>query len=570
VGGGVAGVEVSVDDGATWQRAEGRESWRFAWRPSAAGAVVIRSRAVDDSGNLETSHATRAVGVGCAGLCSIWPAGATPAAPHIPDVSVELGVRFRADVDGTVRAVRFWANALATGPHPVHLWRADGTLLASATEAPGAPFTGWHEAVFASPVPIDANTTYVASYHTATGYSYTLNALVAAQYRQPLAALASGGVYTYGPSPSFPASVFQSASYFVDVDFTPSGTAPRRLFHAEPTPAVTNHFDPGAAADPWGVELGVEFRSAVDGVAHAIRFYRADDADPAIVNLWRDIGDAHPVGLQQDLPGGAKGLILESGRAAAGTGTGWVHVPLARPVPVLAGATYVASYHARSRYAYTPGYFATPVADPPLLAVRGLYRYGKTAFPELASSLNYWVDVELTPNAAAEQTMWTEDTIPARPFVADSEVELGVRFESEAAGFVDGIRFYKHPSNVGPHAVTLWSAAGAELATAVTASESGCGWQEARFATPVSIAAHTPYVASYHTTAGYAVQTEYFGSWSPPLFAPAGSNGVYRYGARAFPQQTSAASNYFVDVIFRASATPVEAGPTPLAAAPLP
>jgi len=190
--------------------------------------------------------------------------------------------------------------------------------------------------------------------------------------------------------------------------------------------------------------------------------------------------------------------------------------------------------------------------------------------PEQATATSYGIDVEVVPTGPAEQRMWTEDTVPARPFVADSEVELGVRFRSEAAGFIDGIRFYEHPSNTGPHLVTLWSAAGAQLATATSPAQAICGWQEARFATPVPILAATDYVASYHTNSGYALQQQYFGSWSPPLLAPEGSNGVYQYGARAFPTSTFAASNYFVDVIFRATATPVEAGPTPVSAYPLP
>ena len=37
----------------TWRRAQGRENWSFAWTPPAPGMVTIRSRATDDSGNIE-------------------------------------------------------------------------------------------------------------------------------------------------------------------------------------------------------------------------------------------------------------------------------------------------------------------------------------------------------------------------------------------------------------------------------------------------------------------------------------------------------------------------------------
>jgi len=54
VGGGVVGgVEISVDGGTTWHPAMGRENWSYAAKFTNAGTVNVRSRAVDDSGNLE-------------------------------------------------------------------------------------------------------------------------------------------------------------------------------------------------------------------------------------------------------------------------------------------------------------------------------------------------------------------------------------------------------------------------------------------------------------------------------------------------------------------------------------
>ena len=56
-GGCVAAVEVSVDGGATWHPAEGREAWRYEWNPRAPGTCSVLSRAVDDSANLEPPSA---------------------------------------------------------------------------------------------------------------------------------------------------------------------------------------------------------------------------------------------------------------------------------------------------------------------------------------------------------------------------------------------------------------------------------------------------------------------------------------------------------------------------------
>ena len=52
-GGTVAGVEVTVDGGTTWQRATGRGSWTYSWQTGSPRTVSIFSRASDDSGNLE-------------------------------------------------------------------------------------------------------------------------------------------------------------------------------------------------------------------------------------------------------------------------------------------------------------------------------------------------------------------------------------------------------------------------------------------------------------------------------------------------------------------------------------
>src|SRR5207248_2620483 len=49
----VGGVEVSVDGGATWRPAVGRENWSYVFTAAASGTLNVLSRAADDSGNLE-------------------------------------------------------------------------------------------------------------------------------------------------------------------------------------------------------------------------------------------------------------------------------------------------------------------------------------------------------------------------------------------------------------------------------------------------------------------------------------------------------------------------------------
>jgi hypothetical protein len=239
-GGVVGGVEVSVDGGATWHRATGREKWTYSWATGSARTVTIVSRAVDDSGNLETPTAgiTVTVGTGTVNCpCSIWSPAQTPGVASANDGSaVEVGTRFQSDVNGFVTAIRFYKGTPNVGPHVANLWTGTGTLLAS------VPFgsvsaSGWQEVSLPTPVAITANTTYVVSYHTASGFyagdsGYFATAGID---NGPLHALRDGqdgpnGVYVYGAT-AFPTQTFSSFNYWVDVVFAtsvaPDVTAPQ-------------------------------------------------------------------------------------------------------------------------------------------------------------------------------------------------------------------------------------------------------------------------------------------------------------------------------------------------------
>ena len=70
----------------------------------------------------------------------------------------------------------------------------------------------------------------------------------------------------------------------------------------------------------------------------------------------------------------------------------------------------------------------------------------------------------------------------------------------------------------------LWSATGTLLTSATFTNTSASGWQTVALATPVTIAANTTYVASYHTTGAYVANADYFTSavTSGPLTARSG------------------------------------------------
>jgi hypothetical protein len=235
-GGQVAGVEVSVDGGQSWHPAQGRGSWIYSWTPGAPGSATIKARAVDDSGNLESPGAGVTVNVQprtCP--CSIWNDSFTPSEDGDTN-AVEVGVKFRSDVGGLITGLRFYKTAANTGTHVGHLWTTDGTELAEATFT-GESAAGWQQVDFSNPVPISADTTYIASYHAPDGHYAASDGYFASGGfdSAPLHALGDGvdgpnGVYKYGPSGGLFSGggpdTFESSNYWVDVVFAPADSTP--------------------------------------------------------------------------------------------------------------------------------------------------------------------------------------------------------------------------------------------------------------------------------------------------------------------------------------------------------
>ena len=182
-----------------------------------------------------------------------------------------------------------------------------------------------------------------------------------------------------------------------------------------------------------------------------------------------------------------------------------------------------------------------------------------------------WSFTTAGSSGSGSYSIWSGSEVPAIVSASDSAaVELGVKFRSSVAGYVTGVKFYKGATNTGTHTGSLWSSSGTRLATVTFGNETASGWQYQAFAAPWAISAGTTYVVSYHAPVGrYALNQGYFstsGVDSYPLRALAngedGSNGVYRYGASGFPNQSWNASNYWVDVVFTTSLAPDTTPPT--------
>lgn len=232
-GGVIGGVEVSSDGGKTWRAASSTvgaatATWSYTFTTTGPGAYTLLSRAVDDSINLETPSDATTYTVTASTNLNIF-GSASPTATHASDAAVDVGLKFTSTSSGNITGIRFYKDATNTGTHIGDLWTSTGTLLASATFT-GETASGWQQVTFAAPVQIQAGQTYIASYHTTTGYAYTdfyFQNVGSGYTHGALTALGNGlnGVYGYGSGSTFPGTVdfATSDNYWVDVVFNDSG-----------------------------------------------------------------------------------------------------------------------------------------------------------------------------------------------------------------------------------------------------------------------------------------------------------------------------------------------------------
>ncbi len=183
---------------------------------------------IKNSANLVSAPATVSLTVVAPGTSSsLFSPSNTPATVTVNDTgAVELGVKFTSSVLGKITGIRFYKGPQNLGTHIGNLWTTGGTRLATATFT-NETASGWQQVNFTTPVSIQANTTYVASYYAPRGFysansNYFANALVNGTLTAPANAGVAGGngVYAYSATSKFPNSTFNATNYWVDVVFT--------------------------------------------------------------------------------------------------------------------------------------------------------------------------------------------------------------------------------------------------------------------------------------------------------------------------------------------------------------
>ena len=94
-------------------------------------------------------------------------------------------------------------------------------------------------------------------------------------------------------------------------------------------------------------------------------------------------------------------------------------------------------------------------------------------------------------------SIWADTATPATPAGTDGyPITVGTKFNSDYAGYITSLRFYKGAANTGPHVGRLWNSTGTLLAEVAFTNETASGWQVQALPTPAAINANTTYVVS--------------------------------------------------------------------------
>jgi len=517
----VASVEVGIrPQGTTTMRyavAAGRSSWISNWTPPAPGTYELQARVTDDRGQIGTSAV---ITVTVSSKTRMYTDGDTFSAFSSYDLAPGLwrGTQFRTAVTGTVAEIRIWMpDAVSHAVRLVDLgtWH---TMVAAATETKA----GWRSAVFA-PVTLQPNHNYAVLMWVPTNALYPF--VPTSQYSPtadapPLRSV--GGLV--GPA-SEDWTQLTGGSYGIPADVVfdaPSYWSTASLQHG--------WYESAPAVDLWPSSLeqriGVTWTPASDGYVDGLRVIRpAGDTNDYLVELL-----AGPSMFLADVP-----ALLSAGAIRQGASA----VTFDTPIRVFRGHAYRAVIHVVPGGHY-PRASTPPALTPWLSSVsQGTNICNRNVaynicdpdmkFSTTSTADPAAIDVLFRPTASFRQSLWPRTGVtPMEPVTAGSPGTVGIVWQTPAAGYVEGIRFFDTASEPGTK-VRLFDATApcapgtpADSCPALICMATGTpvrdasSWYGLRFEHPCAVVANHKYIASVFLPSGRRARTDqYFQCMDP-------------------------------------------------------
>lgn len=303
------------------------------------------------------------------------------------------------------------------------------------------------------------------------------------------------------------------------------------------------------------------------------------------------------------LYGSGGGSLVANSTVTSGTLTvgQWNYVPLAAPVPLAMGATYVAATGFTGNFPDTNNQFGSGdpygsgIASGPLIAYSDSsgskpspFNTAQAVFSVAStdpsanmpiygsSSSNFWIDLQVTtsPPAGTSYRLWPSyPTIPGHVNSDTSGYTLGTEFQLSKSCTLDNIWYYSAPGAAAlPTRCAIWNVssqsvvAGTDNTSPAWSGAAGSGWVSCSY-DGVTLPGGDYKVAVFYGggTQWYQATNGYWDTGGPgvdgiiagPVTAPGTSAATspgqctYNYASWAYPQSYASAGdgeNYWVDV----------------------
>jgi hypothetical protein len=289
---------------------------------------------------------------------------------------------------------------------------------------------------------------------------------------------------------------------------------------------------------------------------------------------------------------------VTSGALTAGQ---WNYVPLAAPVPLAIGATYVVATGVNGSFPDTNNQFGSgdPYSDgivngpltafsdasgsrpSPFTTAQGVFSVAgadpAAVMPIYGSSAcNFWADLQVGTNAptGASYRLWPSYPVIAGNVSSDTHgYTLATEFQLAKSGTLDNIWFYSAPGAAAlPSRCAIWDVssqtvvAGTDNTSPSWSGAAGSGWVSCAYS-GVTLPVGDYKVATFYSggSTWYQAAMNYWANGGPgangitagPVTAPSSSaatspgQGTYNAGSWAYPQTYAASGNgenYWVDV----------------------